>query len=68
MNIEQYIDELKDIFNSDNTNEDEIIDENYFEWEISDWNKLVNYSNGPKFSPIFTVGGYRWYFLYHICY
>ncbi|ORX77620.1 hypothetical protein BCR32DRAFT_295511 [Anaeromyces robustus] len=59
-NKEQYIEELKNIIKNDNINKNEIIGEDYFEWEVKNWDKLIHFSCGPNMSPVFTVGGFRW--------
>jgi ubiquitin carboxyl-terminal hydrolase 7 len=54
---EQYIDELKRLMENDNAVTDEVVEENYYEWVIEDWDKL---ENKKEYSPEFIIGGYRW--------
>jgi len=48
--IEEYINKLKDLVDDDNKI-DEVIKENYYEWEIEDWNKL-GYRAIKEFSAV----------------
>eukprot|EP00833_Pecoramyces_ruminatium_P010883 jgi/Orpsp1_1/1184915/evm.model.c7180000091520.1 len=59
--IEQYIDKLKNLIKDDNCYK--IKEENYFEWEIKDWNGLNK--NWLNCSPRFKIGGYKWFISVH---
>jgi len=54
---DQYINELKRLMESDNAVADEIIEENFYEWVINDWDSLLN---KKEYSPDFIIGGYKW--------
>ncbi|KAG4103684.1 hypothetical protein H8356DRAFT_1643584 [Neocallimastix lanati (nom. inval.)] len=50
---EQYLQEVCELIDDGNR---EIIDEDYFEWNIQDWEKL----SYEILSPVFSVGGHKW--------
>ncbi|OUM63498.1 hypothetical protein PIROE2DRAFT_9914, partial [Piromyces sp. E2] len=52
----QYLEELKFILNEINKKDEEVIGEDYYEWEINNWNELTS----TKYSPIFKAGNYEW--------
>jgi len=56
--VEQYLEEIKQIMEENKLNNDEIINEDYFEWEIENFN-----SNSDNIinSSVFYVGGHQWY-------
>ncbi|OUM60848.1 hypothetical protein PIROE2DRAFT_13290, partial [Piromyces sp. E2] len=37
----------------------DIIGEKYYEFVIDNWNKIIEYGNGPKYSQAFTIGEYK---------
>lgn len=52
---------MKELIEEDNEKVDEINEENYYEWEIKDWNSL-EFNCNNKCSPEFSIAGYNWYF------
>ena len=54
---DSYIKEAKNAIR--NKNNLEIINEDYYEWEISKWRSISNFEYSPKFS----LCGYKWYFV-----
>ncbi|KAG4101998.1 cysteine proteinase [Neocallimastix lanati (nom. inval.)] len=42
---------------NDNATVDEILEENFYEWKIEDWNKL---ENKKEYSSEFEIGGSKW--------
>jgi len=50
------LDELKFILNEINGKNEEVIGEDYYEWEINNWSELKN----GDYSPIFTIGNQKW--------
>ncbi|ORX84877.1 hypothetical protein BCR32DRAFT_110090 [Anaeromyces robustus] len=52
------MDEIKSsIQNSDNNNYEEVIGEEYYEWEVENWDKI---DSKILFSPAFMTAGYQW--------
>ncbi|KAL6599212.1 hypothetical protein U3516DRAFT_562995 [Neocallimastix sp. 'constans'] len=58
-NNEKNINNLKELIEEDNEKVDEINEENYYEWEIKDWNSL-EFNCNNKCSPEFSIAGYNW--------
>jgi len=54
---ELYINELRSMINNNNNDED-FIDEIFYEWEIENWNEINN--SYQQNSPDFTVGNNQW--------
>jgi len=48
---------------NDNATVDEILEENFYEWKIEDWNKL---ENKKEYSSEFEIGGSKWYSIIYI--
>jgi len=44
----------------DNDMKNDIIGEKYCEFVVDNWNKIIEYGNGPKNSQVFTIGQYKW--------
>jgi hypothetical protein len=54
--LDCYINNLKGLINNANDNEEDIIEEGYYEWLIKDWDDLENI----VYSPEFMIGEYKW--------
>jgi len=53
---EHYLMKLKELIKNDSVKEEEIVGEDYYEWNIKDWNKLED----EEYCPEFPAGGHRW--------
>ena len=60
---EKYEEKLKNLLGEQKTNE-EIYEENSFEYEVVEFNKLINNYSRYISSPVFSIANRKWYKLY----
>lgn len=49
----EFNDKIKKLIDNE---DNEVLDEGYYEWKIEDWNSIPTY----QYSPVFDVANYKW--------